>query len=228
MASLHDIWRGDIIPQSGVDVAVGRNSVDPPSPVVPLLDVHLRQNVFHDTGVDSNSGVVFYNALNRRLELIPSNSGAQPIVTAVLWDGYDSVGGNTISFVTTVVDINTERVNTHPEIFNFASDQVTIWTSGVYEFEYRVSVDATTTNRGSCRFNLARSAIGGGLFTEVAGSRSYTYNRTSAAGEDTANAKLILNDVEVGDVFEVRGIRIAGTDCVQIANASSLTIRKLA
>ena len=231
MASLHDIIRGDIIPVSGVDVAIGRNSFDPPSPVVPVLDIHQRQAVLHDTGDPAHSGVVTFNSDQNRLELIPSNSGAQPIVTAVMWDGYDATGGLTVSTSNVTVPIDTERVNTHPDIFVFdgiAANNVQINASGTYEFEYSVSIDASTTTRSTCRIFLRRSVDGGVAFSEVVGGRCFTYNRTSAAGEDTGSAKVIVEDVQAGYVFGLRAIRIAGGDCVTIANGSRLTIKKLA
>jgi len=232
MGSIQEIWRGDIIPESGVDVSVGRNSLDFPSPTVPLLDVHLRRAEFHDTGAPTQSGVVSFNSSENRLELIPSQSGAQPIVTAVLWDGYDATGGTTVTTTLATVTIDTERVNTHPNVFvhdGVVADAVQINMPGVYEIEYGVTIDAVNaTTRSSCRTVLQQSTDGGSSFSEVTGCRAFTYNRLSAAGEDTANAKCILEDVAVGTIFRVRALRIAGADCVTVADGSRLTIKKLA
>jgi hypothetical protein len=232
MSSIHDIWRGDIIPESGVEISIGRNSLDFPSPVVPLLDVHLRRAELHDSGVLSNSGIISYNSLRNRLELIPSNSGAQPIVTAVLWDGYDTTGGTTVGVTTAVVTIDTERVNTHPNIFvhdGISANAVQINMSGVYEFDYSVSIDSTdATLRSSCRTGIQRSTDGGTVFTGLTSSSSYTYNRLTAAGKATASAKVILEEVAPGTLFRVTAIRFGGVNCTTIADASRFTIRKLA
>jgi hypothetical protein len=228
--SFHDILRGDVIPLSGVAVAIGRNSFDPPSPVVPVFDIHQRTAVLHDSGAPVHSGVVSFNSDENRLELIPSNSGAQPIVTAVLWDGYDNTGGTTVGASNVTVAIDTERVNTHPDVFVFDGTEpnhVQINMPGTYEFEYSVTLDASTTTRSSCRIWLRRLNPGAS-FGEVTGSRSFTYNRTTAAGEDTGNAKIILENIVAGTVFGLRAIRIAGGNCVTVADGSRLTIRKLA
>jgi hypothetical protein len=69
---------------------MGRNSFDPPAPVVPFFDIHQRSAVFHDSGSPAFSGVVQYNAAadKKHLQLIPSNSGTQPIQPAVFIDTY--------------------------------------------------------------------------------------------------------------------------------------------
>lgn len=216
------------MPLSGVDVAIGRNTFDPPAPVVPLTSIHQRQAVLHDSGTPEHSGVVSFNSGENRLELIPSNSGAQPIVTAVLIDAYDETGGTTVSTSLVTVIMDVERVNTHPNVFVLSSNQIQVNMPGVYEIEYRVSIDAVdASTRSSCRVGLYRTAPGGSA-TEVTGARSYTYNRLSAAGEDSVACRVILDDVVVGDIFEVQAIRIAGADCTTIADGSSLTIKKLA
>lgn len=226
MNSLHDIWRGDIIPESGVDVAVGRNSLDPPSPVVPLLDVHLRREEFHD--VDA-SGIVSFHAEKNRLELIPSNSGAQPIVTAVLFDAYNSTGGTSVTSSSTELTIDTERINTHPDIYSLDSDQVTIHMSGVYEIEYRATLNNDTgSTRTTSRAQLDRQDPGGS-FTEVTASRSFGYNRNNTTGRDSLNAKVILENIAPDTKFRVSALIVAGaTTLNQIPNATSMTIKKLA
>lgn len=230
--SLHDIWRGDVMPLSGIPVSIGRNTFDPPAPVVPVFDIHARSLILHDSAGIGSSGIVQYfghPASGQRLQLIPSNSGMQPIVTAVLFDAYDGTGGNSITTSATVVSLDTVRLNTHPAIFTLAGNVVQINASGTYIFEYRISTDATDASaRTSAQYTLARQPPGGS-FSEVAGARSFTYNRLSANGEDTANAKIILNDVRRGERFELLGQVIAGTNPVtQLQHGTSLTIRKLA
>jgi len=227
--SIHDIWNGDIIPESGVDVAVGRNSLDFPSPVVPLLDVHLRRAEFHDSGENSNSGIVSFHAEKNRLELIPSNSGAQPIVTAVLFDAYDNTGGSTISSTATTLNIDTERVNTHPEVYALESDVLTINMSGVYEFEYRASFDNSTGTRSSVRTFMERRGRGSSTFAEIPGTRSFSYHRTAAAGEDSSNTKFILEAIAPGESYRVRSQILSGAaSLAQVVDATSLTVKKLA
>ena len=228
--SLHDIWRGDVMPQSGVAVAIGRNSFDPPAPVVPVFDIHARSLVMHDSGTDG-SGILQYNGRQSpeggRLELIPSMSGAQPIVTAILFDAYDTTGGTTVTTSLTTLNVDTERVNTHPAIYVLSSDTVQINQAGTYIFEFRASFDSTTTTRTNARTELQREPAAGGGFTAITASIAFSYHRTTANGEGTTCCKLILDDVLVGDTFRLQSIVINGTDITQLADATALTIRKL-
>lgn len=227
--SLHDIWRGDVMPLSGIAVAIGRNSFDPPAPVVPVFDIHLRTLVFHDSGTPVHSGIMTYDALRGVLNFQPSNSGAQAVVTAVYFDAYDGVGGSGITTAATTLPIATTRLNSHPEVFvlNTLDSELQINMSGIYSFEYRASADNATTTRSSIEWWLERKAPGG-LFAAVPGSNSYSYHRTTANGEDTANARMILAAIAVGDKFRVRGIILGGaTTLPTVINGSSLTVRKL-
>ncbi|MCV0439804.1 MAG: hypothetical protein K5880_14345 [Hydrogenophaga sp.] len=228
--SLHDIWRGDVMPLSGVAVSIGRNTFDPPAPVVPVVDIHARQLDLHDSALDA-SGILSYNARQTtqggRLELIPSMSGAQPIVTAILFEAYDTTGGNTITTTIGTVALDTERTNTHPDIFVFdnTNDEVQINQAGTYAIEYRVGLDVSSGTRTSSRAQLERQAAGG-AFAEVAGARSFGYHRTTSQGEDTLMCKVIM-DIDRGDTVRIRGIVLAGANLTQLADSTGITIRKL-
>jgi len=239
--SLHDIWRGDVMPLSGVEVAIGRNSFDPPAPVVPLYDIHNRTLVLHDSAGDpvgpispGFSGILYYNSLDPefggRLEVIPSNSGAQPIVTAVYFDAYQNAGGKVVTSTASTLLLSDVRANSHPDIFvplpTLASG-VQINQSGVYSFEARVSLDATSATVRSSSFCFLEKQPAGGAFAIVPGSRMWGYHRLTANGEDTMNMKVIL-DVNLGDTFRLRG-QVLGTspNVTQLLLGTSLTIRKL-
>ncbi len=227
--SLYDILYGDIMPNSGTVVTIGRNQYDGAAPVVPLLEIHQRSAVLHDSNSPASSGLVRYNGDTENLELIPGTSGARPVVTSVLFEQYESAGGSTISGSESTIEFDTNRVNTHPEIFAYdaALDELTVWAKGTYEVIYKASFDNGTTTRTSARFNLAHRS--GGSWSDVTGSRSYSYHRTSSAGEDTATAKAIISDVEPGDAFRVRGIIIAGTTSLsQLANGSNFIVKRIA
>ena len=231
--SLHDIWLGDVMPMSGVAVAIGRNSYDPPAPVVPVYDIHARELDLHDSGGkgDGGSGIVTYNAQTTteggRLELIPSMSGTQSVMTAVYIDVYDTTGGNTITNSQTVVGFDTTRENSHPDIFVFsnANDTIQINQTGKYLVEYRVTYVASANTRSSSRTYLERQAAGG-AFSEVAGTRTLSYHRDTLNLGGTATAKLIL-DVTAGDTLRLSAIRLTGVDLTQFADGTSLTIQKL-
>lgn len=216
------------MPLSGVEVSIGRNSFDPPAPTVPVFDINARLYVLHDSGTEAGSGIIQFHALNNHLIVNPSNSGAQPIVTAVLFNAYDAAGGNSVSSTLTTLNVDTERVNTHPDIFVLAADEVQINASGTYVFEYNASYDVSVATRTSARTLMEREAPGG-AFTAIPGTLSFGYHRQTTNGEDTHSAKFILDDVSAGDKFRIGGIILAGAAAItQIADGTSLTIRKLA
>lgn len=238
MASIHDILNGDIIPQSGIDVAVGRNSVDFPSPVVPLLDVHLRQGEFHDDAGDPDgvkpSGALSYNSELEYLQLIPGQSGTQPITTAVYIDVYNTASANVGNLTTpTTMPLNEIRSRSHEDVFSFddAGDFIVIWTSGTYEVTLRSGTDNTNAaTRFVIRSWIEQSSLGG-AFVEVDGSRVFSYHRIAAAGEGTGYVTVILEDVPPGTKVRGRvasnttGILVSGPR--SILGANSLTIRRL-
>lgn len=228
MSSLHDILRGDVIPQSGVEVAIGRNSLDFSSPVVPLLDVHMRRAEFHDSGAPAQSGILSFHSEDNVLRLIPSQSGAQALVTAVMIDVYDAGGGQSVTTTASTIQFDTTRLNTHPEIYNFTTDgRIQIFMPGAYEFEFRVTLDAVSTTRTTTRTFLRRSINGGGTFLTIAGSDAYGYQRTTVVGSDTANSKVVLGVVEAA-IFDVQSIVVTGGNTSAVANCSSFTIKKIA
>lgn len=217
------------MPLSGVAVSIGRNSFDPPAPVVPVFDIHSRSLVLHDSGSDA-SGILSYNAQTTtdggRLELIPSMSGAQSLVTAVLFDAYEAAGGTTVTASLTTIGLDTERVNTHPDVYVLSSDTIQIHQAGTYIFEFRASFDATTTTRTNARTELQREPAAGGGFTAVTAGTAFSYHRTTGNGEGTACCKMIL-EVDVSETFRLQSIVLAGSNVTQLADATSLTIRKL-
>jgi hypothetical protein len=230
--SLHDILRGDIMPLSGLLVSIGRNTFDPPAPVVPVNDIHHRSSILYDSGLPAQSGIITFNSARGRLELIPSNSGAQPIVTAVLFEAYDSLGTSAIGSVTTIT-FDTTRLNTHSNIYNSVNSELQINMSGIYEFSYRVGAIQRTGTFTNILIFLERQAPGG-AFAEIPGSRTALLLRNNAtvAHRGSANANLILSAIGVGDKFRVRGVAdnifLAGTEPLQLADTCSFTVRKLA
>lgn len=224
--SLHDIWRGDVMPLSGVAVSIGRNTYDPPAPVVPVFDIHARTLVLHDS---ASSGILYYHdqgaEFGGRVELIASNSGAQSIVTAIMFDAYDATGGTTVTTSATTLNIDTVNINTHPAIFSLSGDVLHISQSGTYSFEYAVSLDNATATRTSSQANLQLQPPGG-AFADIGGSYSYGYHRQAANGEDTLNCKIIYEVLAESNV-RLSSLVLAGSNLTQVADSSRLTVRKL-
>ena len=218
------------MPLSGVAVAIGRNSFDPPAPVVPVYDIHTRLLVFHDSGTPAHSGILSYHSQRGVLNFQPSNSGAQAVVTAVYFDAYIVSSGTILSTSPLNIFVDTVRQNSHPEIFAFvaASGELQINMSGVYCLEYRGSADNDSSAiRSSAMWWFERQAPGG-LWAEIPGSRAFSYHRINNNGSDTANCKIIQDAVGVGDKFRFRGQILSGVARLAVLpSGCSLTVRKL-
>lgn len=234
MSSLHDIWRGDVIPQSGIDVAIGRNSLDFSSPVVPLLDVHLRRLELHDSGAPAQSGIIQYNSESEHLELIPAQSGTQPLVAAVYLHVRNTttpgLGGNLDSPLTVPLN-NNVLARSNVNDYTLESSVISIWGSGTHEISLRTGSDNTQANRNEHR-TWIEIASDTGSFVEVPGSRAFSYHRLAANGEGSTYVTVILNEVAPGT--RIRG-RIAVeavsptaiTGQIILANSCGFTIRRL-
>lgn len=212
--SLHDIWRGDVMPLSGVAVAIGRNTFDPPSPMVPVFDIHARElDLYGKTLTDDDpptvtsvSGILAFDGIRNRLIFNPSNSGAAAVCTAVYIDTYNTVSGILGNLIIPVVLPLELRTSSSPEDFTLDGlGDIIVWASGTYEITYRFSVDSRVGNaRFSGRHWLEHSSAAGS-FAEVPGSRSFTFMRNNSTGRDTTLCTVILEGVSAGDKFRVMG-----------------------
>lgn len=195
------------MPLSGVAASIGRNSFDPPAPVVPCFDVHARELDLHDSGSDA-SGILAFDGEASHLILNPSMSGAAPICTAFFFDAYNSGGLailNLFNGIGTVVDIDTVRTE-FTDAFDIVGSpgEVHVWTSGTYEITYRATgSDNAGTNRHNVRAWLEHSSAGGS-FVEVPGSRAYTYMQTTTADLVTIMCTVIVENVAPGDQFRLK------------------------
>jgi hypothetical protein len=237
MASIHDILRGDIIPESGVDVSVGRNSLDFPSPVVPVLDVHLRQTDFHDSGAPTQSGILYYNSEDEHLELIPSQSGAAAITTAVYIDTYNTATQRPGSLDTNTTTQALEVTRSLSDVTHFTLQEptpgdffVSIWGAGIYEMTYRASLESTGTSRVIVRSWIEVDTGAG--YVEPAAARSFSYHRDSVDGVDTGYTNIIVSDIVPGTKVRCRlatnNTGAAGFGPITITEECSLTIKRLA
>lgn len=225
------------MPLSGIAVAIGRNSFDPPAPTVPVYDIHHRTSILYDSALAfHNSGIFSYNAIQNVFQLNPGNSGAQNITTAVCFEVYDGVGGSGIIAANTTIGFDVTRLNTHPTIFNYLRSNgehtLQINASGLYEFHYRLGVDNAVTTFNNIDTWVERQAPGG-VFAEIPGTRTVLLVRNSATVSDNGSAAacFLLNAIGVGDKFRVRGLLetavAAGSEPVQLANYSNFVVRKL-
>ena len=231
--SLHDILRGDVMPLSGVSVSIGRNTFDPPAPVVPVTDIHHRSTVVHA----GTSGILSYDSLQRRWGVIPNNSGLQNIVPGDVLDVYrdavdDGIGAGTFM----AIGFNATRTNTNPALYELlaVSGIVQVHASGIYDIEYRVSGQnsATTPARVTKRFWLQKLSPRNNEtgFATVPGTFSYVYMHNAVLGDNTGVARCIIaleaEDMIMvvvnasGGALSVPGISIVSSGC-------GLTIERL-
>lgn len=202
--SLDDIWRGDVMPLSGIDVSIGRNNFDPPAPVVPVFDAHHRSMVIHtvdtssEPNAEGNSGVISYHSLLRRLGLIPSNSGVQTIVPGDVIDVYRDAANSSIGNGTfTAVAYNTTRTNTNPKLYELKSVSgiVQVHASGIYDIQYRASAENSSSSvRITKRFWIQKLSPRNNEtgFVEIPGTRGYVYLHNAIPGDSTAIARCII------------------------------------
>lgn len=135
---------------------------------------------------------------------------------------YDSLGNQSFTALT---QINLDATTVIGNLYSLATDAVTVNATGRYLISYQVSLNINVgSTRTSTESSLFRD-VGSG-FVEVVGSRSYGYHRTSANGEDTATATLVL-DLNSGDRLAVGSEVLAGGAVTTIALGSRLTVQRL-
>jgi len=104
--------------------------------------------------------------------------------------------------------------------------EITFVNGGIYEVEYSVSLDVNAGGRKTARSRIVLDEGSG--FGELVRSGSFSYHRSTAAGEDTAN-KTIKQRFSAGDIIKIQtSVFSGGGTLVTIANDSNVTITKLA
>jgi hypothetical protein len=227
MVSLYDILRGDVIPLSGINVSIGRNTYDGAAPAVPINDLHLRSLNLYDA---STSGTLTYNNTDKRIDLIRTPKETYPIVTAVFFQVVDTVGGQTITTDTPIIFDATPTYNTHPNIFVWnGSDQLSLGAGGVYLVSWSVTLSPNSTAKASS-FSVRLMIDNGSGYTEEPGTICYA--------NESFDYKVEATPVTISKSFlitcppSLSSITLYATDnttgrSVQKINGSSLTVQKV-
>jgi len=161
---------------------------------------------------------------------LPSTSGTLALAggggsSIEYFDCYESTSTNVNSGA--VVPFDQTRQNSDGAIFSLSSGVVTISETGVYVFNFQTTTSTTSGVARSTTYAWLEQNTGGG-FSAVAGSYHYMYNRTTGNGESTGSSSLVLS-VTSGYSYRVYCQIYSGTDTVgTLANASRLTIMKIA
>ena len=141
------------------------------------------------------------------MELLPGNSGAQPITTNVTIH-YDPRASNAIAGLGTLNALGesfAERYNSHSGVFVLLaiSGIIQINMSGIYEFHHDVALqDDIQVGRMSFVTQWRRQRIGETGFTEVPGTNAHmTLRGISASDRAACSVKFVTDDVQAGDLY---------------------------
>lgn len=135
-------------------------------------------------------------------------------------NAYDTAGG--LILVTgsdTNIVLNAERTAPGaPFTLNPATGVITATADIAWaDISYGFSVDATANNRSSNYACIHHQGV------EVPGTRSYTYSRNNANGEESGAGHAMMS-IASGETIALAGRRLEGTDTTTIANGSRLSI----
>ena len=144
------------------------------------------------------------------------------------FSGYDGSGGTTFTTAWTDVPINQETIKDAGFVHTGSNPDVTVLEDFAYLISADVSVDINSGNsRSSGEQRLVRSTDGGASYSEIPGTRRFTYHRQSAQAENSGSRTLAIQ-LNANDRIKLQVRRLAGGATLRlIANGSSLTIGKL-
>jgi hypothetical protein len=178
---------------------------------------------FRIQGTNSATGLRFRNGTQIYLDINDTDkvkvSSDLHVTGRISSDGavYGCFGGTTGSTQTltgtaAVLDFGSTSIeNSSTDHFTISSGVVTVKVAGVYSISYNVS---TTISSGTARSDSeAYIGING---TEFDNSRTYMYNRTVGAGEDTGSASFVKT-LSANDTVAIYIFQQSGTSTV-VAN----------
>ena len=164
-------------------------------------------DIVANQGTDNN-GTLRYNSTTNKWELSNDGTGFSPIVTGIgdiqddsLFFAYDSAGKTAIGNSPTDITFDTEvRENAD---YNHLADsaEITINTNGNYIVDYECSIKTNGTARYTA-FHWLELNTGSG-FSEIAGTRSASYHRTTNDGYAMASIYRYI-PLGSGDIIKVQ------------------------
>jgi len=231
----HDALQAPIIVGTGIDgktlqniyigVQVDASGVIDPNTATPIRGLHTCETVLYDltTGV---SGRLTLNGLKRKLSIFIENQIEEFIPTVkasgqAIFEAYDSTGGQVISNVISAIRFNNVRVNTDPSEYTRTQTSITVLNGGLFEVDARVTLNNPTATRTTSIMAIFRNGV------EEPGSRAFGYHRNTANGEASLNTRIVLAAVQPGDTFDIRAVIMTGSNLTTVADASSVSVRKL-
>jgi hypothetical protein len=141
---------------------------------------------------------------------------------ASAYDVYDNAGGQSPG--ASIATVNLDTVRQSNSNYSLATDEITVNSDGLYEVTFTGSADDTNGTRSTTAWFLEDNS--GGAFTEVDGSRCFTYQRTTADGENSCSRTVILN-LNTNNVIRLRmDVLDNNAGVTTLADGSSITIKK--
>jgi len=135
---------------------------------------------------------------------------------AMVYEVYET-GATTITTAATTIPMTTERFASAD--FSISGGGVQVTNAGRYKLEYTVSADSPNNVRNTAQHDFY---VNGAI---VAGSKSWSYHRTTAAGEQSASRRIIL-DLAANDIVTVQSSTITNT-ATTLTQASGIVIERV-
>lgn len=161
-----------------------------------------------------------FEALDTALETEPEPEPETPI----LYDGYDSVGGNLLGTGATCA-----LTNVIAEGITNVGGELEITEDGRYEVHADVTTQVVSgTDRSSSDIFLQKQTLGAGSWSKIDGTTRRIYNRqASDLGSGSCSINHIF-DLVATDKIRIRGKLLAGTNQVSfMILGSSILIKKI-
>lgn len=143
---------------------------------------------------------------------------------ADMFHAYDAVGDIILAVTDTVMTLDTEVKKTSAFTHAADSSEITINTTGTYLITYYISTYITLgAARSTSDAHLELNSLGGGSWTDIAGTYGGMYNRTVGFGKSNATVTRII-DLVATDVIRLVAKKV-GTDTVKtFPNSVGITI----
>lgn len=136
---------------------------------------------------------------------------------------YDAAGGLTLP--TDWVDVKFDTVKiVDRSLFSYASGAVTVSRDCRILIDCEMTAEATSTTRYYAAWRLVKD-VGGG-FSEISGSRAYSYCRTTAVPYGSASIRMLL-DVRAGTKIKLQGESTHDTEVETTADTCRISIRRV-
>lgn len=203
-----------------VDGSISQNGVSFTLDADETGDPDQDVDIIANQGSES-SGILRYNDGDNRWEVSNDGTSFTPLGGEIGTDDilhvYDGIGGILIGSTATNHTFDTIVRADSDYSYTASGTDITIQTTGNYLFNFNCLMDVVGTARYTAQSWIERDTGSG--FSEVFGTRTGTYHRTTGDGLDNANINAYL-ELNAGDVLQVVSqadtnnvIRTVGNGC---------------